>query len=150
MKRSIAVAGTIGTVIWILVWGRRGAGLSASVLLHWPLIPILLWGFTNDLRGGLIAALTATIYAVILAAIGAVDSWTLTAWQLLVYGVFGLYPFKFMQIREQRRSHYLTLLEYKRGETDALQNKLSDIEEKCNEIEQKVRMWSSAGQGGGK
>jgi len=147
VKRPVAVAGTIGIIVWMLVWGRQGAGLSASVLLHWPLVPILLWGFTDNLKGGLSAALTAVVYALVLAITGVVESWTLTAWQLLIYAVFGLYPFKFMQIREQRHHHYLTLIEYKRGETESLQKRFAEIEGRCNEMEQRVRTWSASSLG---
>lgn len=147
MKRPMAVAGTIGILVWMAIWGRRGEGLSASILLHWPLVPILLWGFTDNLKGGLIAALVSVAYAIVLAVAGLVDSWTLVAWQLLIYGVFGLYPFKFMQIREQRRHHFQTLIEYKRGEIETLQKRYADIEGRCNELEQRVRAWSPASGG---
>ena len=144
MKRSVAVTGTIAIVVWMAVWGRHGQGLSASILLHWPLVPILLWGFTDGLRGGLTAALVSVVYALALAMSGVVASWTLTAWQLLIYAVFGLYPFKFMQIREQRHHHYQTLIEYKHGEVETLQKRYNDIEARCNELEKKVRSWSAA------
>ena len=150
MKRGMALSGTIGIVFWMLIWGRKGEGLSASVLLHWPLIPILLWGFTDNLKGGLFAALTAVVYALVLGLTGAVGSWTLVAWQLLIYGVYGLYPFKFMQIREQRRHHYSTVIDYKRGEIETLQARYSELEGRCNELEQRVRTWSASAAGRGK
>ena len=144
MKRSYAISGTIAVLVWMLMWGRGGQGLSASILLHWPLVAILLWGFTDGLKGGLYSALVAAGFAIILTLTGVVGSWTLTAWQLLIYAVFGLYPFKFMQIREQRRHHYQTLIEYKRGEIDVLQKRFSEIESRAKELEQRVRSWSAS------
>ena len=57
-------------------------------------------------------------------------------WQVLIYGIVGLYPFKFMQIREQRHHHYRTLIEYKRGEMESLRTRLGDLERACRELEQ--------------
>lgn len=143
MKRSVAISSTVAVAAWMAIWGRGTTGLATSVLLHWPLIPILLFGFTDNLKGGLAAALVASLNVVMLGALGVVPSWTLVLWQVLVYAVFGLYPFKFMQIREQRRLHYTTLIEYKKGEISSLQKKVTEIDRKCSEIDQKVRLWSA-------
>jgi len=135
---------SVGVAIWMVIWGRAGTALSITILLHWPLIPILLWGFSDNLKGGLIAGLVGVVYAIILGLTGVTGSWTLTLWQLLVYGIFGLYPFKFMQIREARSRHFATLIEYKKGELETLQNKLGDIDGKCATIEKEVRNWSAS------
>jgi len=125
-----------GLVAWILLWGVHGGPLGLEVLLHWPVLLVLLMGFTLNLRGGLAAAGAASFLAAGLAAKGVIGSWTLVGWQVLIYGVVGLYPFKFMQIREQRHHHYRTLIEYKRGEMESLRARLSDLERACRELEQ--------------
>ncbi len=134
-----------GLLAWTLIIGLRGGGAGQSVLLHWPVTLILIMGYVYHLRGGLIAAGVATAAMVGLRLAHVLDDWTLIGWQALVYGVFGLYPFKFIQIREQRHRHYRTLIEYKRGEMDSLRQKLEDVEAKCRDLEQRARL---AGGGG--
>jgi len=118
----------------------QGGAVGRSVLLHWPVAIILLMGYMYHLRGGLISAGTATLLLVALRASGVLDDWTLVGWQALVYGVFGLYPFKFIQIREQRHHHYRTLIEYKRGETESLRQKYDEVERKCRDLDQRARL----------
>jgi len=139
LKRSVAVVGSVLALGWMLLWGRGQNALSATIIFHWPLLLILLWGFTNDLRGGLLVALAAVAVVVGMCGAGWVSNWTLVGWQVLIFGIFGLYPFKFMQIREERRHHYQTLLEYKKGEMGTLEKKLADIDRKCRELEQGKR-----------
>jgi len=139
MKTATFVAWSAFLAVWLLLWGMKGGPSGSSVLLHWPIAAILLSGFIFNLRGGVAASCATAVFVVALRMAGAVDSWTLVAWQVLVYGIFGLYPFKFMQIREQRSHHYRTLIEYKRGETESLRLKLGEIERGCREIEAQLR-----------
>ncbi len=124
---------------WIALMAFRGGPTGAAVALHWPVTLVLLFGYAFDLRGGLLAAAGATALAAGLRAAGLIDTWTLVGWQALVYGIFGLYPFKFLQVREQRQHHYRTLIEYKRGELDALKAKVADVDKRCRELEQRGR-----------
>ena len=136
MKTSALWMWGTGLALWIALWGSRGGPLGLEVLLHWPVLLILLMGFTLNLRGGLAAAGVASLLAAGLGAAGVIQSWTLVGWQVLIYGIVGLYPFKFMQIREQRHHHYRTLIEYKRGEMESLRTRLSDLERACRDLEQ--------------
>ena len=86
------------------------------------------------------AAGVASALIIGLRAGGLLDDWTLVGWQALVYAVFGLYPFKFIQIREQRHHHYRTLIEYKRGEIDSLRQKLAEVDRKCRDLDQRTRL----------
>ena len=122
----------------------RGGPAGAAVALHWPVALVLLFGYAFNLRGGLMAAAAATALAAGLRLSGLVQDWTLVGWQALVFGVFGLYPFKFLQVREQRQHHYRTLIEYKRGELDALKAKVSDVDRRCRELESRGRNGGTA------
>lgn len=139
MKPGVVWAWAAGLVAWIALWGSRGGALGLEVLLHWPVLLVLLMGFTLNLRGGLAAAGAASLFAAGLAFAHVIQSWTLVGWQILIYGIVGLYPFKFMQIREQRHHHYRTLIEYKRGEMDSLRSRLADLDRTCRELEQRAR-----------
>jgi len=143
MKRS-AVWGITGLLAaWILFWWWRGSSVSESVLLHWPIGIILVLGYAFDLKGSLLAALAAVLIITVFKLLGMESGWTVIAWQVLICGIMGLYPFKFMQVREQRRHHYQTLIEYKKEELDALRKKLADVDRKCREIETRLRRGSS-------
>ncbi|MEK7765857.1 MAG: hypothetical protein AAB368_06430 [bacterium] len=128
--------------VWMAFWGTRGEPSASVVLLHWPITAILVFGFTRDLRGGLIASAASTLLALALLARGALPSWSMAGWQLLLYGIFGLYPFKFMQIRSERRHHYRTLIEYKHAELGTLKEKLAEVDGRCREIEARLRRGS--------
>lgn len=145
MKMNVAWSWAAGLIVWIVLWGVRGGPLGMEVLLHWPVLLILLMGFTLNLRGGLAAAGAASLLAAGLGAAGVIPSWTLVGWQILIYGIVGLYPFKFMQIREQRHHHYRTLIEYKRGEMDTLKSRLGDLDRQCRELEQRTRQAGGPG-----
>lgn len=124
---------------WIALMAVRGGSAGASVVLHWPVALVLLFGYAFNLRGGLIAAALATLLAAALKVAGVLDDWTLVGWQALIYGIFGLYPFKFLQVREQRQHHYRTLIEYKRGELDALRAKVAEVDRRCRDLESRSR-----------
>ncbi|MEK7476740.1 MAG: hypothetical protein AAB152_14055 [Candidatus Coatesbacteria bacterium] len=145
MKAKTVWMWTAGLTALTLIVGFQRGPVAQSVLLHWPVAIILLMGYAYHLRGGLVAAGTATLMVIGLRLGGVLGDWTLVGWQVLVYGVFGLYPFKFIQIREQRHHHYRTLIEYKRGETDSLRQKLDEVDRKCRELDQRTRL---AGGGG--
>lgn len=123
-----------------LAVGLRGGAVGQSVLLHWPVTIILLMGYAYHLRGGLVSAGAASLLVIGLRLGGVLGDWTLVGWQVLMYAVFGLYPFKFIQIREQRHHHYRTLIEYKRGETDSLRQKLDEVERHCRDLDQRTRL----------
>lgn len=125
--------------VWIALMAIGGGAAGASVALHWPVALVLLFGYAFNLRGGLIAAACATLLAGGLKFAGVLDNWTLVGWEALIYGVFGLYPFKFLQVREQRQHHYRTLIEYKRGELDALKAKVAEVDRRCRELETRAR-----------
>lgn len=124
---------------WICLWGLEGISARSALLLHWPMSVILLAGFVFHLQGGLIAACLAVLLGVGLTLGGWLDSWMLLAWQALIYWVVGLYPYKFMQVQEQRRHHYGTLTEYKRGEIAALQSRLEDVSRRCQAVEEQLK-----------
>lgn len=126
-------------LVWIAGWAAAGGAVGAGVLLHWPLALVLLFGFAFNLRGGLAAAVTASAVVIALKIAGTMPDWTLVGWQVLLFGLFGLYPFKFIQIREQRHHHYRTLIEYKRGEMEQLRSRLADVDRQVRELETRVR-----------
>lgn len=126
-------------VVWIALWGARGGGLGDAVLLHWPVALVLLFGFAFHLKGGLAAAVVSSGAAIALKSAGVIPDWTLVGWQVLLYGLFGLYPFKFIQIREQRHHHYRTLIEYKRGEMEQLRSRLADVDRQVRDLEGRLR-----------
>lgn len=125
--------------VWLAWRGWAGGPAAAAQLLHWPLMAILVFGYTRDLRGGLIASAAACVVVIALQARGLLAGWSLVGWQLLVFGVFGLYPFKFMQIRVERRHHYRTLIEYKLSEIGGLKERIAELDRRCREIESRVR-----------
>jgi membrane protein implicated in regulation of membrane protease activity len=124
---------------WMAIWGSRGDPIATGVLLHWPVAGILVIGFKYDIKGGLFAGLGAAILIMAFRLTGVINDWTLVGWQFLVFGFFALYPYKFMQIRTQRRSHFGILTEYKRSEIESLKRKLADLDRKCRDIEQRLR-----------
>ncbi len=124
---------------WMAMWGTQGDPLATSVLLHWPVAGILILGFRYDIKGGLLGGLSAATILIAFRLLGIVTDWALVGWQFLVFGFFALYPYKFMQIRTQRRSHFGILTEYKRSEIESLQRKLADLDRKCRDIEQRLR-----------
>ncbi len=144
MKPGAVWMWAAGLAVWIGLWGSRGGALGMEVLLHWPVLLVLLMGFALNLRGGLAAAGAAAALAAGLGAAHVIPSWTLVGWQVLIYGIVGLYPFKFMQIREQRHHHYRTLIEYKRGEMESLKKRLAELDRVCRELEQRVRQSGAA------
>lgn len=126
-------------VAWMVSWAFVGGMRAVVVLLHWPIALILLAGYVYDLRGGVIAAAACAGLLVLHKFLGDIDSWTVIGWQVLVFWVFGLYPFKFMQIREQRQHHYRTLIDYKRGEIESLEARYAEADGECARIERKLR-----------
>jgi hypothetical protein len=144
MKPQVAWAWAAGILGWIALWGLRGGPLGLEVVLHWPVLLVLIMGYVLNLRGGLAAAGAASLFVAVLGGMGVIPSWTLVGWQILIFGIVGLYPFKFMQIREQRHHHYRTLIEYKRGEMESLKARLADLDHQCRELEQRVRQAGGA------
>jgi hypothetical protein len=140
MKTVTAWIAIIGLIAWIAIMGAQKGLLAATVLMHWPVALILVVGFLFDLKGSLAAMLVGAAYLVLLRMAGVLDSWTLVGWQVLVYGMFGMYPFRFMQVREERKHHYRTLIEYKRGELEGLRKKASEIDRQCRECEDAMRV----------
>lgn len=127
------LAGVLGWCAW------RGGPWAGPVLLHWPLLAILTFGYTRDLKGGLIASAAACAVVVALEARGLLGGWVITGWELLILSVFGLYPFKFMQIREERRHHFRTLVEYKLSEIGGLKERTEALDRRCRELEAGMR-----------
>ena len=126
-------------IAWIAIMGAQKGLLAATVLMHWPVALILVLGFLFDLKGSLAGMLVGAIYLGLLRMGGLLDSWSLVGWQVLVYGLFGMYPFRFMQVREERKHHYRTLIEYKRGELDGLRRKMAEVDKQCRETEDSMR-----------
>jgi hypothetical protein len=139
MDRRVAWGTAAVVATWIAWWGARGGPAGEVVLLQWPAALILLGGYAGHLRAGLVAAALASLGLAGLAASGAVGDWRLVGWSVLVFAVFGLYPFKFIQIREQRHHYYRTLIEYKRGELEALRRKTADADARVRELERRLR-----------
>ncbi len=124
---------------WLVLGAVRGGVSGISILLHWPIVAILICGYAYDLKGSLAAGCLAAVAMAGCAIAGIITDWTLVGWQFLIYGFFALYPYKFMQIRTQRRHHYTILMEYKRGEIDSLKRRIDGIESKCREFEDGLR-----------
>ena len=139
MKVVTAWLSIVVLAAWIAILGAQRGLLAATVLMHWPVGLILILGFLFDLKGSLFPMLVGAAYLVALRMGGVLDSWTLVGWQVLVYGLFGMYPFRFMQVREERKHHYRTLIEYKHGELEGLKQKTAEVDRRCRETEELMR-----------